>query len=379
MEKLCQDVLSTRCTINLNAVRYNIELLRDFLPPQTRLMPILKADAYGTNALQMATFLQSCDVDIVGVAHVDEGITLKENVPNLEVFCLHAAPYEAERAVAHSLQLGVGSSATLKAISNAAKQTNKQAAVHLHADTGMSRLGCRPEEALALATAAESDPHLALEGVMTHFAAADNSEHDPFTLNQAHAFSDIIKQLEQHGISPPWRHAANTSAVMRFCFRGFNMVRVGLALYGLVRHAEPPIADQLKLALTLTTKITAINVCMQGETVSYGRRWSAKQDFTRIAILPIGYHDGLHRHYSNRGHVLIRGKRLPIVGTVCMDYCMVDITTLPEAEVGDDVTLFGEDAYGNLLHPKEVAHSGETIVHELIACLGPRIQRIFVS
>lgn len=369
--------LATRCIINLDAIRHNINLLRDHLPPHTRLMPILKASAYATDALEMATFLQTCDIDIIGVAHVEEGIYLKNHGVDLDVFCLHAPPREAEYAVGYNLQVGVGSDEACKALSNAAKIQGKILRVHLHVDTGMSRLGCRQEEAIGIALKITSDPHLILEGVMTHFAAADNPDHDPFTLEQAHTLSAIINELEERGVTPLWRHAANTSAVMRFCFPQFNMVRVGLALYGLARHSNSPLAKELKLALTLKTQITAINRVKKGETVSYGRRWVATEDSTRIAILPIGYHDGLHRHYSNRAHVLIHGQRMPLVGTICMDYCMVDVTDLPEANVGDDVTIFGDDGAGNLLHPREVALSGDTIVHELMACLGPRVERIF--
>lgn len=371
-------LLTSLCTINLAAVKHNIELLRRTLPPDTRLMPIVKAAAYGTQDGLLARFLEECGIDILGVAHVDEAIGLKKNGARQSIFCLHAAPYEVDKVAKWGLEVGVSTELCITSLAEAAKRHATEVKVHLHVDTGMARFGCRPEDALKLALQIHYNPHLKLEGIMTHFVAADDPNHDAFTREQADKLLQAIHDIEKAGITIPWHHAANSSAAQRLNFTGFNMARIGLAMYGLVRTAETPISHQLRLALSLTTKLTGINTTRSGETVGYGRRWTSDQD-SRIGVIPIGYYDGLHRQYSNRATVMIRGKKVPLVGTICMDYCMCDLSNVPEAEVGDTVLIFGEDDAGHYQAPSELAQSGGTIVHELITCLGPRVHRVFID
>lgn len=371
-------LLTSQCTINLAAIKHNIELLRRNLPPQTRMMPIVKAAAYGTQERMLARFLEECGIDILGVAHVDEGISLKRSGARQSIFCLHAAPYEAEKVVDWGLEVGVSSLDCIKTLIEAAELKNAVVKVHLHVDTGMARFGCRPEDALPLARAIHAHPNLHLEGIMTHFVAADDPSHDTFTIEQAGKLTQAIHAIEADGIPIPWRHAANSSATQRLDFPHFNMVRIGLAMYGLVRTAETRLSSQLRLALSLTTKLAGINLTHKDETVGYGRRWKSESD-SRIGVIPLGYYDGLHRQYSNKAQVMIRGKKVPLVGSICMDYCMCDLSNVPEAEIGDTVLIFGEDDAGHYLAPSELANSGGTIVHELITCLGPRVHRIFID
>jgi alanine racemase/UDP-N-acetylmuramoyl-tripeptide--D-alanyl-D-alanine ligase len=156
------------------------------------------------------------------------------------------------------------------------------------------------------------------------------------------------------------------------------MVRLGLAVYGLYSSQTAKEALELRLAISLSSRIVGINHCQQGETISYGRNYSVQRKTQNIAVLPIGYFDGLHRNYSGKGVVIIRGQKVPMVGNICMDFMMVDVTDIPNATPGDSVLIFGEDEYGMYLSPEELALSGDSIIHELITCLGPRIQRIFV-
>lgn len=156
------------------------------------------------------------------------------------------------------------------------------------------------------------------------------------------------------------------------------MARIGLAVYGLHPSPATKKAAELRLALSLISRIVGINVCKKGETISYGRTYSVHREKQRIAVLPIGYFDGLHRNYSGKSAVIIRGQKAPMVGKICMDFMMVDVTDIPNASPGDPVLIFGEDEYGHYLSPEELAARGDSIIHELITCLGPRIQRIFV-
>lgn len=221
-------------------------------------------------------------------------------------------------------------------------------------------------------------PSLILEGAMTHFACSDNPDDDAFTFQQSHKFDEVIALLKSHGINPKWVHAANSSAVMRFDFPQYNMVRIGLAVYGLYCSEAVKKAMDLRLALTLVSRVVGLNVCKVGDTISYGRSYKVEKEEQKIAVLPIGYFDGLHRNYSGKGYVIIRGQKAPMVGKICMDFMMVDVTDIANVSIGDSVLIFGEDEYGQYLPPENLALQGDSIVHELITCLGPRIQRIFV-
>lgn len=377
-EAFNDSICSNQCIINLAAIQVNIETIRHKLAKGTRIMVMVKALAYGTDEVRMAKFLTSCGIDILGVSYVDEGVTLKRAGVSQDIFVINAAVYEAAKVVKWGLQIGVSDKPLIEAVASEALRQNKKIKVHLHIDTGMSRFGCRPEEALGLALVIRDCPSLEFEGVMTHFACADNPDDDAFTMHQSNVFEKTIQELESHNLRAPWKHAANSSGVMRFHFPQFNMVRIGLAVYGLYSSEATKKAMELRLALSLISRIVGINVCKAGDTISYGRSYTVQKEKQRIAVLPIGYFDGLHRTYSGKGHVIIRGQKAPMVGKICMDFMMVDVTDIPNATIGDTVLIFGEDEYGHYLSPEDLASRGESIVYELITCLGPRIQRIFV-
>ncbi len=371
-------ICTNQCLINLAAIEANIASMRNKLGPQTRIMVMVKALAYGTNDIRMAKFLTTCGINILGVSYVDEGVALKRAGVTQDIFAISAATYEAAKVVKWDLQVGVSEKGLITTLAYEAEKCQKKVKIHLHVDTGMSRFGCRPEEVLELAQYIRSFPSLSLEGIMTHFASADDPESDSFTLQQATHFEQVIIQLHEAGITIPWKHAANSSAVMRFNFPQFNMARVGLAIYGLYPSETAKQAMDLRLALSLVSRIVGINICRAGDTISYGRSYKVQREIERIAVLPIGYFDGLHRNYSGKGSVVIRGQKAAMVGKICMDFMMVDVTDIPNAAIGDPVLIFGEDEHGQYISPEELATSGDSIVHELITCLGPRIQRIFI-
>lgn len=378
MEAFNDSICSNQCTINLDAVKNNIARLRSHLSPKTRLMAMVKAFAYGTGELQLAKFLNRCAVDILGVSTVDEGVALKLAEVPQAIFVLNAAIFETAKVVKWGFEVGVSDKRMIEALGNEAAKQTRKLKLHLHVNTGMGRFGCRPEEALELAHTIVKSPFLELEGIMTHFAVADCAHEDDFTRQQVNTFDSVIHALSTQGIEANWRHAANSSAAMRFNFQQYNMVRVGLALYGLYTSDAASKSMELQPALTLTSRVVGINLCKAGETISYGRSYTVSQSEQRIAIIPLGYFDGLHRNYSNKGSVIIRGRRVPIVGKICMDFMMVDVTPIPSVSVGDAVLIFGEDEYGQYLPAEEFAEHGDSIVHELITCLGPRIQRLFI-
>jgi len=377
-EAFNDSICTNQCFINLAAIHSNISAIRRKIAPGTRVMVMVKAMAYGTDELRISKFLATCGIDILGVSYVDEGVALKRAGVDLEIFVINAAFYEASKIVKWGLQVGVSDKAMIEALALEAGRMQKKIKVHLHIDTGMSRFGCRPEEALELASLILNCPALELNGIMTHFACADNPAEDTFTLSQVDCFDQVIAQLQTHQIQIPWRHAANSGGALRFDFPQYNMIRIGLAVYGLHSSESTQKALDLRLAISLISRIVGINVCKVGETISYGRSYQVTRDRQRIAVLPIGYFDGLHRNYSGKSQVIIRGKKAPMVGKICMDFMMVDITDIPNANIGDSVLIFGEDEHGHYISPQDLAASGNSIVHELITCLGPRIQRIFV-
>ncbi|MEI8366001.1 MAG: bifunctional UDP-N-acetylmuramoyl-tripeptide:D-alanyl-D-alanine ligase/alanine racemase [Parachlamydiaceae bacterium] len=396
-ETFNDSVCSNLCLINLAAIAENLETIRrkiaahrptagalatfqseELTTQCTRVMVIVKALAYGTDDVRMAKFLESCNIDILGVSYVDEGVALKRNGAFQAIFVINAAIYEAAKVAKWGLEIGVSDRSLIDAVANAAEQQHKKVKVHLHVDTGMNRFGCRPEEALELAQLIQSYASLVMEGIMTHFACAEDPNQDAFTRLQAERFDAVIATLEAHNIHPCWRHAANSSAALRFEFPQYNMVRIGVAVYGLHSSEATKNVAEFRLAHSLVSRIVGINACHKGDTISYGRSYTVERDRQLIAVIPIGYFDGLHRNYSGKGVVIIRGQKAPMVGKICMDFMMVDVTDIPHAASGDSVLIFGEDEYGHYLSPEALAACGDSIVHELITCLGPRIQRMFI-
>lgn len=370
-------ISTNQCFINLAAVATNIARLKRKLGSHVRIMPMIKAAAYGTDNLIMAKFLASLGIDIFGVSYVDEAVLLRNGGITQHLFTLNATHYEVKKAVEFDLEIGVSDLSLIGAIGDEAERQGKIIKVHLHIDTGMSRLGCRKEEALRIAKEICCRKHLKLEGLMSHFASAEAPDEDPFSQKQIELFEYALEEIEGSGILIPWKHAANSSASLRFDLPKLNMARLGLSLYGLSSSSAAAREIELKLAISLQSRIAGINFCKKGETVSYGRHYTIEKETQKLAVIPIGYFDGIHRNYSGKGSVIIHGKIAPMVGNICMDYLMADITEIPYASVGDPVLIFGEDEEGNYLSPERLAFQGNSIPHELITCLGPRIQRIF--
>lgn len=369
---------SNLCIINLAAIEWNIKALRRHLPPSNRIMVMVKAQAYGSDSIRIARFLNSQGVNILGVSYADEAVVLRRAGINSALFVIDIPPYEAHKAVKWNLEAGVSSADSIASLGEESLRQGRKTKVHLHIDTGMSRFGCRPEDALFLGRQISQHPGLEFEGIMTHFACSEDPQQDAFTLRQASLFDSCIAALASEGINPPWKHAANSAAALRFSFSTYNMVRIGLAAWGLHASETAQKALELRLALALISHIEGINVCRKGDTISYGRSYTVQKNTQTFAVLPMGYFDGLHRNYSGKAHVMIRGCLAPMVGTICMDYMMVDVTEIPQARVGDPVLIFGMDRFGQFLSPEGLARSGNSIAHELITCLGPRIPRVFI-
>lgn len=368
-----------RLVINLAAIRSNLALIRTKLPHKTRIMIMVKAKGYGTDPGILGDFLSKCGIDILGVAHVDEAIALKQRGVNQAIFVLNIAPFEAEKLVKHDFEVGISDETLIEILEHEASLKQKKISVHLHVDTGMGRFGCRPDKALDLAKKIINSSSLELVGLMTHLAAADFPEEDHFTYDQIAKFQQVLKTFHEHSIYPRWIHAANSSGMLRFDFPFCNMIRLGLAPFGISSCKEEKHILPFKIALSLHSRLAGINICKKGETISYGRTYKVEKAEQKIGIVPLGYFDGLHRHYSGKGYVLVRGKPAKMIGRICMDFMMIDLSDIEDVQKGDPVLIFGEDIFGNMIFTEEVASWGNTDVRELISCLGPRIQRFFID
>lgn len=363
-------------TVNLDAIGANIDAVRAQIGDSTRLLIMVKAHGYGTEEAIISRFLTQKNVDILGVAHVEEALQLRYAGITQSLFIINASELEMEKAILADAEVGLYTEEQIHAAEKAAKTYKKPLLVHLHVDTGMKRFGAHQDNVLILAKLIQKQPHLQLSGIFSHFPASDEPTHDVFSKNQIDHFLKTISTLKEHNINPQYIHIANSAAIFRFTIPECNMVRLGIGLYG-YNSSSNTACPELIPSLTLETRISGILHGKKGETVSYGRHYTIPHNTAKIAVIPLGYYDGLHRHHSGKHTVKIRSMEAPIIGAICMDYMMVDITHIPNVQVGDKALLFGIDSDGTHLSPLQFADKGGVILHELLTCLGPRIRRIF--
>lgn len=361
--------------IDLGRLEYNIKTWRDHLKPGTRLLVMIKALAYGSDAIQIASFLQQ-HVDQFGVAYIKEAVTLRQHGIRKDILVQLVMEEDVDEVVRLDLQPVVFDLKIVKVLSEAAVRAGRVLRVHLEVDTGMGRFGADPSRVLELAQAIDGLPGLTLYGLMTHFSSADDSQSDPFSLEQMRTFEKIQEQLKSCGLSPEVCHAAATAAAARFSDSHYDMVRIGLGIYGVYPADCVSEAIRLKCPLALVSKVASIKEYPEGHPISYNRRYITTRK-SRIAYLPIGYHDGLARRWGDGWSVIIDGKKAPIVGAVCMDFTPVDVTDLPEVTVGGEALIFGE-WHGQRNPIEKLAALEGTIPYEILCRLSERIQRIYL-
>ncbi len=361
--------------IRLDHLRDNVALLRKRLSASTRLMAVVKADAYGHGAVEVARELQALQVAHFGVGDSGEALELRAAGIGGTILVLGAIiDGEQEKVVAHDLSVCIHSESRILQLSTEARRQRHRCRVHLKVDTGMGRLGVLPTRALALARRIARSPWLELEGVATHFAGT-SSAHDPANQAQLDAFLEVRAAVEREGLGAPLWHAAASAAIFSGMSSELDLVRPGGALFGIVPADAGAAARGLKPVLSLHTQVIFLKDVLTGTPIGYQRthRTTGK---TRIATLPVGYNDGLPLRLGNRGSVLIRGTRAPIVGKVSMDYTMLDVGRIRGVKVGEPVTLIGRD--GALALPvEEVAALADTIPYEVLCSLGRRVARVY--
>ena len=366
--------------IDLDAVAWNMEQMKKNLKEGTEMVAVIKTDGYGHGAVQVASMLESYDyVWGYAVATLDEAVVLRAaeiQKPILVLGCIF--PDQYWEMLKYEIRMNVYTKEMAEAISALAVEKGEQAYVHIKLDTGMARLGFSAEESSIeeIKEIAEL-PNLVLEGVFTHFAKADE-EDKTFTMMQLEKFEWMTQRLEEEGVTFPYVHVSNSAGIIDVRRADYNLVRAGIAIYGLYPSEEVDKEKvQLKPALSLKSHIAFVKDIPAGTPVSYGGDFVSEHQM-RIATIPIGYGDGYPRSLSDTGYVLIRGKKAPIIGRICMDQFMVDVSDIPEVKFGDKVTLIGRDQEEYLPVEKLSELSGR-FNYEFVCDLGKRIPRVYVQ
>lgn len=372
----------TQAEINLDHLRNNVDAFRSALPQGMKFLACVKANAYGHGAVETARELERIGVDYLSVAFLDEALELRQNGIKAPILVLGYTPPEGI-AVAreHDVTITLFSREVLEAIRDLdTGSSHNKLKVHIKIDSGMGRLGLLPgEEALAFIQEVAAMEQVLLEGMFTHYAKADE-EDKTYTLEQYRRFRSVVEALRDQGCVIPIIHTANSAAAIDTPELSYNMVRVGISLYGLYPSAEVN-HQVVKLipVLTLKTKAVLVKTLPPHWGVSYGTRY-VTQGNERIATLPIGYADGFSRMLTGKAQVLVRGRRVPVVGTICMDQCMVSLQSFAEEaeeiQAGEEVVLIGHQSDG-IITADEVATQLGTIAYEVICMMAHRIPRIY--
>ncbi len=363
--------------INLAALSYNLREIRKRVKG-AGILAVVKSDAYGHGAREVSRLLAKENVDLLGVAKIEEAQGLRQAGIKIPITILSGILPEQIEALIDCRAIPTVSDWFLaQALNQAGKRRKKKIKIQVKIDTGMGRLGVWHQEASSLIKRIKKDlPFLSLYGIFTHFAAADEKD-KTFTFLQLKRFQEVINQLEELKIDIPWRHAANSAAILGLSEGYFNLVRPGLILYGYYPSEEVARLVPLKPVMSLKSRIISLKKIHQGQSVSYGRTWRAKRD-TTVAVLPIGYAMGYSRFLSNSGQVIFRGKKVPVVGRVCMDLIVIDLGVNPKATLGDEVILIG--GKGKLsITVEETAQTIGTIPYEIVCTLGKGLPREYLS
>ncbi|HHT77945.1 MAG TPA: alanine racemase [Clostridiaceae bacterium] len=375
----------TWAEIDLDALAHNMREIRKFTAPSAEVMAVVKADAYGHGAIQVAKVFLENGASRLAVSMIDEAIELRNSGIDAPILTLnHTDPRRASEVIENRIDQTVYSVEFAKALSDNALAAGRKVNIHIKIDTGMRRVGfaegCQSvEQIMQIADM----PGISIEGIFTHYAVAD-TEDDAFTRSQYRVFTEIIQSLENRGIDIPIKHICNSAGTLRFPETHMDMVRVGIIAYGMIPPGCPPPYRPilLKPAMTLKSNVVHVKTIKPGDTVSYGRKYESR-DTETIATIPIGYADGYTRRLSGKADVLLHGQRAPVIGTICMDMCMIRIDSVRESvKIGDEVVLFGRQLYKDdefFLSVDEISELSDTINYEITCLIGKRVPRVYMQ
>ena len=354
--------------IDLAALEHNYRWLRGLCDPQVKMLAVVKADAYGHGLVPVARRLAAAGVDYLGVGSLEEGLRLRGAGIKLPVLLLLGIlPEEADWAVAGDLEVALFRLDVARALAAAAGKQGKRAKVHIKVDTGMGRLGVLPQEAMAFLAGIRKMHHLKAMGLISHLAVADQAD-KTYTLKQLQEFTSLLAAARDAGWKLPLSHIANSAALWELKEAHLGLVRPGLMLYGSPPAPDRPPPVELAPVMSLAARVLQVKRLPPGSSISYGCTYTTP-DWCDIAVLPVGYCNGYSRLNSNRGEVLLNGRRAPIRGRVCMNLTMADVTGIPGVKEGDRAVLLGQDQ-GSRVRAEELADWAQTISYEIFCALG---------
>jgi len=375
----------TVAEVDLSAIRDNIKAVRARVGSRVKIIPAVKANAYGHGAVPVSRACLDAGADILGVACIEEAIELREaaiDAPTLILGCSETST--AGAIVEHQVAAACCDLPFAQALSKSAEKQARTASVHIKVDTGMGRIGVEPEEAIDFVRAVAALPNLSVDGIFTHFPSADEPDRS-FTLSQIATFRKIIGGLKRPHDRPGdiprtivrfLAHASNSAGILAYPEADFDAVRPGIMIYGCYPSKDVPRTIPIREALTLKTRIVFLKEAPAGTTISYSRTHSLKRR-SLVATLPIGYGDGYSRLLSNQGEAAVRGARVPVIGRVCMDQTMIDVTDVPGVTVGDEVVLYGGGF--DCLSVTIIADKIGTISYEVLCNISPRVPRVYLN
>ena len=381
----------TWAEIDLRAYTHNIRELRRATQPQARLMAVVKANGYGHGAKEIARTALQNGAEYLGVARIHEAVALRKTGLAAPILIFgYSSPDSASTLIDYDLIQTVYSTTTAKALSEQAARRGKKIQIHIKIDSGMGRLGLLLEKPAGKASpnipaagtvsdvqAISRLANLEVDGIFTHFATSDSADKS-YANSQLERFMELLNQLDRAGLKPPLKHAANSAAVIDMPDSHLDMVRPGIATYGLYPSDEVNQSNvKLKPVMTLKSRIIHLKKVPAGFHISYGITYRTEKP-TTIATVPVGYADGYNRLLSSRGYMLVHGKRVPIVGRVCMDLTMLDVGALKDVQIEDEVVVFGQQG-NEAVTADELAAILNTINYEIVTSIGGRVPRVFLE
>lgn len=354
-----------RAEYDTEAIRNNLRVVRNLVGPERKICAAVKANGYGMGVAPLVQVLLSEGVDYLAVANTEEGIELRKLGFDIPVLVLGAIPdKDLVKAIYYDLTISIYHFDTACLVNLIAEKVGKKAKIHIKLDTGMHRLGFVPTERSKGEIKVISEmPNIELEGIFSHLSQTDKSR--DFTLSQIKCFKEFTDDLKKGGVSIPIRHIANSNAILDYSESYFDMVRPGILLHGYGTSSLE--SEQLQEVLTLKSAVVRIHEAEIGSEISYMGNYVA-ESLRRIATIPIGYADGYFRCLSGKSEMLVRGVRVPQIGNICMDQCMIDVTNVPDVKVGDEVVIYGSQG-NEYISVEEVAEHAGTISYELLTSL----------
>ncbi|MBA7563280.1 alanine racemase [Candidatus Atribacteria bacterium 1244-E10-H5-B2] len=369
----------TWAEVNLDAIAQNVRNIKKLIGEKKELMAVVKGNAYGHDILEISSVVLRNGASRLAVARLEEGIFLRKAGIDVPILILGLTlKQQAELLVSYSITPTVSEYGMIEKLSESAFKKDKKVKVHLKVDTGMGRIGIFLHDIISFIKRIRDLKNVEIEGIFTHFSIADEKD-KTITEEQFRKFIGVLTVLDKEGIRIPVKHVGNSATLLNFPHMWLDLIRPGISIYGLYPSTEVQKAVKLIPAHSFKTRIVFLKELSAGEYISYGRTYTTTKRRTKVASLPVGYADGYNRLLSNKGEVLVRGRRFPVIGRVCMDQCMIDVTNLSQVKIGDEVVLWGRQGEEEIT-VEEIAEKIGTINYEIVHMPDKkRVPKLFIK